>query len=188
VPAATAVLALILHKFVLPFVFLAAFYVLWPLLTYKKYTETEAPVCIRRVWSSAGWTVAAGNIVPPPIFSYVLAAASSEQNLLLMGSAFFGMLVAWLNMLTIYALLEPDKPRIGFPKTGAWNESKEYRRFLEDLADAWKMQDMCGGWLPYEHYNKLRALVCRGDLDAAGKVSEGWPLLITASHVPQTRP
>ena len=136
VPAATAVLALILHKLVLPFVFLAAFYVLWSLLTYKKYTEAEAPVCIRRVWSSAGWTVAAGSIVPPPIFSYVFAAASSEQNLLLMGSAFFGMLVAWLNMFIIYALLEPDKPRISFPKTGARNESEEYRRFLEDLADA----------------------------------------------------
>jgi hypothetical protein len=180
VPVVVAVLALILHKFILSFVFLAAFYVLWSLLTYKKYAETEVPVCIRRVWSSAGWTVAAGNIVPPPIFSYIFATASSEQNLLLMGSAFFGTLIAWLNMFIIYALLEPDEPRIGFPKTGARDEHREYRRFVEDLVD---MRNMCGGWLPYEHYNKLRALVCGGDLDAAGKVSEGWPLLIAAYYL-----
>jgi hypothetical protein len=68
------------------------------------------------------------------------------------------MAFAALSRFSMHARLEPHKPRgVGFPKTGARDERGEHRRFFEDLADAWKMQDMCGG--PYERYNNLRALV-----------------------------
>jgi hypothetical protein len=180
VPVATAVLSLFLYKFILPFVLLSVFYALWSFHMYKKYAKTEAPVCIRRVWRGTGWTAVVGNIAPPTIFLYVFKMALNGQNLPLMASVFFASLVAWLNMFTIYALLAPGKPRVDFPKTGARDEHREYRRFVEDLVD---MQNMCDGWLPYEHYNKLKALICRGDLDAAGKVSEGWPLLISAYYL-----
>jgi len=48
----------------------------------------------------------------------------------------------------------------------------------EDLVDAsWDMGNLCNGWLPFEHSNKLRALVCRDDLEAAEKATENYPLI-----------
>jgi len=189
VPVATAVTALFLHKLVVPFALLSMFYVLWTFHMYKKYVnKKEVPVCISDVWKSTGWMVAIGNIVAVLAFSYVFATVSSGErnltNLILVVSAFAGMLFAWLNMFIISALAMPGKPRgVYFPKTGTWDEHSEYKRFFEDLVDTWNMQSMCSGWLPHEHYNKLKALICRDDIEAAEKVSESWPLILMAYYL-----
>jgi hypothetical protein len=187
VPFVTAVVALLvaslLYLFPL-FIILIAFYTLWTFYMYKKYTSWgEPPVCLNDVWRATWWMVALGNAAPTAAFLSILAAAYHESNPPLMAAVLFGFFFAWLNMFTMAALVMPGQPRVGFPKTGARDESSEYGRFIEDLADTWDMRNICGGWLPYEHYNKLRALVCSGGLDAAGKVSEGWPLLISAYYL-----
>jgi hypothetical protein len=186
VPVATATFVLLFYKLLPFFVLSTVFYILWTFYMYTKYSK-DVPVCVRRVWNSAGWAVAAGNVFVLAAFTYILATASGGWNLadlILAVSALVGMSFAWLNAFTVYALVVPSKPHgVDFPRTGARDEHREYRRFLEDLVDALNVQDMCNGWLPFEHYNKMRALVCRGDLEAAGKVSEGWPLIFVAYYL-----
>ena len=179
VPAATALFVVLFHKLLLPFVLVSAFYVLWAIYQSK----TAAPVCIHRVWNKAARMLEAGNLALLGAYIYVAIATVSELNPQFFISIAL-MTFAALSGFSIYAWLEPHKPHgVDFPRTGARGGHGEYRRFLEDLADAWKVQDMCGGWLPYEHYNKLRALVCRGDAKVAEKVSENWPLIFAAYYL-----
>jgi hypothetical protein len=180
VPAAVAALVFLFHKLPAPLVLLTAFYALW---TFYRFNKIDVPICVNRVWDKTRWMVAAGNFAPLAAFVYVFTtAADAWDPLLAVGLA--GMVVAMLGGIAIPALLAPGRPHgVGFSKTGARDEHREYRRFLEDLADAWKMQDMCGGWLPYEHYNKLRMLLCRGDFEAAEKVSENWPLIFASYYL-----
>jgi hypothetical protein len=177
VPVVVAAFALFFYKLVLPlFVLSTVFYILWTFCMHTKYSK-DIPVCISRVRNNAGRVVAIGNVFALAAFTYVLTTVSGEWNLMnsiLAISAFVGISFAWLSTFTIYGLAMPNEPHgIGFPKTGARDERGECGRFLEDLVDALNMRDVRNGWLPFEHYNKLRALVCRGDLEAAGKASEG---------------
>jgi hypothetical protein len=175
VPVVAVTFVLFFCKLVLPFfVLLAVFYVLWTFYIHTKYSK-DIPVCISRVRNSTGRVVAVGNVFALAAFTYTLATVSGEWSpTILVISAFVGISSAWLNTFAIYGLVMPNKPHgVGFPKTGARDERGEFRRSLEDLVD---VLDMCSGWLPF----KLRALVCGGDLEAAGKTSEGWPLMRTA--------
>jgi len=179
VPVAVAILALLFHKFFTPFVLATAFYLLW---TLRQLAKDDAPVCMRKAWDRAGWMLKMGNLAP--LMAYIAAGIINRSDLSLMATSLLGVLAA-MGGFVVYASLEPDKPRgVYFPKIGARDEAREYRRFLEDLVDAsWDMGNLCNGWLPFEHYNKLRALVCRDDLEAAEKVTENYPLIFVAYYL-----
>jgi hypothetical protein len=134
VPAAVAALVLLLHKLLVPLALLTAFYALW---TFRWFNKIDVPICIGRVWDKTRWMVAVGNFAPLVAFGYVSATAVDARNpLLAVGLA--GVVVAMFGGVGIYAVLAPGRPRgVDFPRTGAWDEHREYRRFFEDLADAW---------------------------------------------------
>ena len=178
VPAATAVLVVLLHKLLLPFVLVSTLYVLWAIYQSAKIA---APVCIHRVWNRTARMLEVSNLALLGAYIYVTAVTVDKLNPQFFVSIVLMVFVA-LNGFSMYAWLKPHRPRgVNIPKTEAQDESREYRRFLEDLADAWKMQDMCGDRLP--HDNKLGALVCRGDLEAAEKVPENYPLIVVAYYL-----
>ncbi len=183
VPAATAALALLLHKYALPLAVLAVFYITWALLRL-----ISGEICIQRVWDRTCPAMFAGNLALFTV-GIVLAVIAGESDLLLFAAS-TGIAVAALAGFAVHAALAPSEPPdVYFPRTGARDEHREYRRFFEDLLD---QENLCEGWLPFEHYNKLRALICRGDLKAAEQVSENWPLLLSAyylmfhKHKPET--
>jgi hypothetical protein len=181
VPLAIAVLALLFHKVPILFATVSVFYLLW---TIYRFVKEDVPVCTHRVWSQNSWMLEVGFLVPLGVYIYtgLSAAAINPPDLSLLIPSVFGLLAA-LGGYAVYAILEPYKPHgIDFPKAGARDESREYRRFLDDLADAWNEQSLCEGWLPFEHYNKLRALLCKGDIEAAQKVSENYPLALMAYY------
>jgi len=174
VPAATAASALLLHKQALLLAVLAVLYAAWTLLKLK-----SDEICIQRVWNGTNTAIIVGNTASFTVGA-VLAGTAGKSDPLLFASSAGIAFAALIGYIAYIVLMPSEPPDVYFPKTGARGEHREYRRFFEDLADA---ENLCEGWLPYEHYNKLRALVCRGDAKAAEKVSENWPLLLSAYYL-----
>jgi hypothetical protein len=174
VPAAVAASALLLHKHALLLAVLAVLYATWTLLKLK-----SDEICIQRVWNETSLAMFVGNTASLAVGAVLAGTAGKSDPLLFASSA--GIALAALAGYVVHIMLMPSEPpNVYFPKTGARDEHREYRRFFEDLADA---ENPCEGWLPYEHYNKLQALICRGNTKAAEKVSENWPLLFSAYYL-----